>query len=355
MKTVGIMIQKRFVFPKPARKLINRFCKIVSTASYLPEEVISTDSLIEKTGLPLKAPVIVKALGVQNRHLAASTMADSDVLLPSARLCLDRAGITADSLSRLIVNKYYGDNVLPMTASRLLGKLGAGTAVHAFDVDGGITAFLHSVDVISRFINSGDDTILLSSGGVHHRLISKKDPRTAFLFGDASASLLFGVSEQKHILSSYFYTNYQYYDLAKGMMIPFPYDKDWNILPGETDSIPLDSYRLENWKIAEDFYRQAVMEISKNTLEESGLTKDQIDLVLITENNRQIWELTLETLGIPETKSLSLIKDYGNTMTAMLPLLINKAFESGVLETGMNIMLISHGEGMNGGGLIYQV
>ncbi|MDD5414903.1 MAG: hypothetical protein PHH96_08790, partial [Smithellaceae bacterium] len=41
--------------------------------------------------------------------------------------------------------------------SRLLGKLGSGTAVHAFDIDGGISSFLYSVDTISRFIGTGDD------------------------------------------------------------------------------------------------------------------------------------------------------------------------------------------------------
>jgi 3-oxoacyl-[acyl-carrier-protein] synthase-3 len=82
---------------------------------------------------------------------------------------------------------------------------------------------------------------------------------------------------------------------------------------------------------------------------------DDIDLVLVTENTRQIWELTLEALGVSEHKSISVLKNYGNTMTAMLPLLIDVGFETGRIQPGMRIMLISHGEGINGGGLIYKV
>jgi len=80
-----------------------------------------------------------------------------------------------------------------------------------------------------------------------------------------------------------------------------------------------------------------------------------IDLVLVTENNIKIWELTLETLGVNADKSISLIREYGNTMSAMLPLLIDHGFRTGRIEKGMNIMMISHGEGFSGGGLVYRV
>jgi 3-oxoacyl-[acyl-carrier-protein] synthase-3 len=63
----------------------------------------------------------------------------------------------------------------------------------------------------------------------------------------------------------------------------------------------------------------------------------------------------LETLGVGTEKSISLIREYGNTMSAMLPLLIDYGLRSGRIEEGMNIMLISHGEGFSGGGLIYRV
>jgi len=50
-----------------------------------------------------------------------------------------------------------------------------------------------------------------------------------------------------------------------------------------------------------------------------------------------------------------LVGEYGNTMAAMLPLLIDHGFCSGKIQKGMNIMMISHGEGFSGGGLIYKV
>jgi 3-oxoacyl-[acyl-carrier-protein] synthase-3 len=342
-------------FPQKSKKTIGRFCKILATASFVPQTLMNNEDIINDRGLPFKSSAIARSIGVENRHIAPDSMTDSDVLYESARKCLDKYSLKPDQLSRLIVNKYFGDNLLPMTASRLLGKLGSQTAVHSFDIDGGVSSFLYSVDTVSRFIGTGDNYVLLSSGGVHVRLISKTDPRVAFLFGDASASLLFGFAPEPHILASYFYTNHQYHDLATGIGIQSIHDL-WKESPAAFDPSRLyDTYRMDNWKEAADFYRTATLEISRNLLEESGLGLDCIDLVLVTENNCKIWELTLETLGLGPEKSISLLKNNGNTMSAMLPLLLDYGLQSGRIQPGMNLMLISHGEGASGGGIIYRV
>ncbi|RXE59179.1 3-oxoacyl-ACP synthase III family protein [Acetivibrio mesophilus] len=341
-----------FYFPKRKKKTIRRFCKILSTDSFVPERVIENEEIINNYHPFFKNEVIIKTIGVERRHIAEKDEDDSDILLKSAKGCLDNYGILPDNLSRILVNKFMGDNLLPMTASRLQGKLGCKTAVHAFDIDGGTSAFIHSMDAASRFINSGDEYILISSGGINSKFVSKTDPRVAFLYGDASASILLGYSEEKHMLASYFYSNYQYYDMSV-MLSPITLSDKFS--GTELLSVIDDFYKMENWKAAESFYREAVREVSRNILEESGLEMKDIDLVLVTENNAKIWELTLETLGVYAEKSISLIREYGNTMTAMLPLLIDHGFTSGKIQQGMNIMLISHGEGFSGGGLIYRV
>ncbi len=349
------MDQIKFSFPKGKKRSIKRFCKILSTASYHPEKSLSNEDIISIYGLPFRSTAIIKSIGVEKRHIAEDSMADSDLLNISASDCLGKYGLAPDNLSRIIVNKYYGDNLLPMTASKLQAKLGCSTAVHAFDIDGGVTSFLHSFDAASRFINTGDEFILVASGGINYRLISKTDPRTAFLFGDASAAILFGCCEEQHILSSYFYSNYEYYDLATSISPLTVVDMGVSPINNDYSQLLFDTYRMDSWKIAEGFYRQAVKAVSDNLLDESGLTMDDIDLVLVTENNRRIWELSLETLGISEEKSLSLLRSCGNTMSSMLPTLLDYGFKTEKIQTGMIIMLISHGEGMSGGGLIYKV
>lgn len=340
-----------FSFPKNQSKIITRFCKIVASSSYAPINVITNDEIITKYQLPFKNNVISKTIGVEQRHLADENQDDSDLLYEAARKCLDSYQLEPGKLTRIIVNKYMGDNLLPMTASHLQSKLGSAVANHAFDLDGGTSSFLFSMDLASRYIATGDDYILIVSGGIHNRLISKIDPRTAFLFGDASASVLFAPADEPHILASYFFTNHQFYNLATANGMEFLKKIPWD----GNNSIFFDSYKIDNWKIAEDFYRSATKEIYQNLLKESGLSIDDIDMVLVTEINAPIRKLILESIGVDETKSISLLKDYGNTMSAMLPLLLDYGLKNGKIQVGMNLLLISFGEGISGGGIIYQV
>jgi 3-oxoacyl-[acyl-carrier-protein] synthase-3 len=349
------MKNTKYYFPAWKKKSINRHCEIKTTESYLPEKILSNEDLISRYNLPYKSSAIIKSIGVESRHVADDKESDSDILKVAADRCLAGFGIKPDDLSRLIVNKFYGDNLLPMTASILQRKLGSNTAVHAYDIDGGISSFLHSIDAISRYIATGDNYILLASGGIISKLISKTDPRVAFLFGDAAASILFGYSEEPHILASYFYSNYDYYDLATAITPITLVDKRESLNIKEQMALVYDAYHMDNWKIAEEFYREAVFAISDNLFMESGLSKKDMDLVLVTENNCKIRELTLEVLGIGEDRSLTLLRNHGNTMSAMLPLLMDYGFSTGRIRKGMNIMLLSHGEGLSGGGMIYRV
>ena len=344
-------MNRAYCFPEKKRKEISRFSKILATGSYIPEKTVINDEIISKNELPFRSSVIFKATGVEKRHIADNTQDDSDLLCFAAKNCLDSYELRPESLSRLIVNKYMGDNILPMTASRLQSKLGSRMANHAFDLDGGVSSFLFALDLGMRYIATGDEYVLIASGGVNNRLISKKDPRVAFLFGDASASILLGPSEEQHVLASYFYSNHEYYHLATARGIKFLRETSFERDPSDF----YDTYKMDNWKDAEDFYRNATKEVFTRLQEESGLSIKDIDLVLVTENNASIRDLTLEALGVGEEKSISLLKEHGNTMSAMLPLLLDFGWKNGRIHEGMNILLVSHGEGISGGGIIYKV
>jgi 3-oxoacyl-[acyl-carrier-protein] synthase-3 len=226
------------------------------------------------------------------------------------------------------------------------------------DIEGGINAFIYALDLGTRYISTtkdGEQYILVASGGIHHAPISKTDPRLAFTFGDASAAVLLGAASEPHFLAFYAYSNPRYFDAAgsrKLQMARFISDRIY----AEGDfSLLYDLYQMGNWKDTIDFYIQAARVTRDRLLSESGLAMEDIDLVLVTENNRRVRELTLEALGVGEERSLSLLAECGNTMTAMLPLLLDRVLTEGRIESMGHIMLISHGEGASGGGLIYRV
>lgn len=344
-----------FYFPPPQKLRLRRFCKIAAAASFFPETIRDNQAIIDANGLKVAAAAMEKVLGVRNRRIAAEGVTDSDLMVEAARRCLARAGVEPDQLTKLLATKFIGDRILPMTAAMVQRKLGGNLAYHAVDIDGGISAFLYAFDLAARYFNSAPtEHILIVSGGVHTVAISKTDARVAFLFGDGAAALLLSASDEPHLLASYFYTNHHYYHSAGSRALKMEKWLSDDIYEKGNFSLLYDFYRMDNWKETLDFYLEAARVTRDNLLLESGLSMAEVDLVLVTENNKRLREATLETLGVPPEKSVSLLAEFGNTMSAMLPMLIDRAIADGRMPAGGVVMLISHGEGASGGGILYR-
>jgi 3-oxoacyl-[acyl-carrier-protein] synthase-3 len=352
------VIAKPYVFPELRPRRIRQHSRILATAAYLPERVVTNQQIIDANHLPVTDVAIRKTLGVETRRVAPEGVADSDLLAMAAQRCLEQAGLQPDQLDKILVTKLLGDHVLPMTASLVQRKLQCRVAMHAVDVEGGVNAFLHAVDLATRYISTTaakEQYILILSGGLHNLPVSKTDPRVAFLFGDAAAALLLGVAAEPHCLASYSYTNYDYFDAAGTKTLIIDQEISDRLFEQHDVGLLYDLYQAGNWKDTAAFYLEAAQVTRDRLLAESALTMDAIDWVLVTENNRRLRDLTLDALGVSPAQSLSLVANCGNTMSAMLPLLLDKGFREGHFQPGATIMLISHGEGASGGGLIYRV
>lgn len=330
----------------------------MATGSYFPGRVIDNQAIIDANRLTVTDTVVRRTLGAERRRVAESGVTDTDLLVEAARRCLSQAGIEPDRLSKILVTKFVGDRILPMSASLVQRKLNCRTAMHAVDIEGGINGFLYAIDLAIRYISTTQEAeqyILILSGGLNNLPVSKTDPRLAFLFGDGAAAVLLKTAAEMHFLASYTYTNHAYIASAGTRRMKMDAEISANLYEKGDYTVLYDLYQMGNWKDSADFYLQAAQVTRDRLLEESGLSMTAIDWVLVTENNRRLRDLTLEGLGVLQEKSLSVFAEYSNTQSAMLPILLDRAFTENRLQPGMHVMLISHGEGASGGGMIYRI
>ncbi len=93
--------------------------------------------------------------------------------------------------------------------------------------------------------------------------------------------------------------------------------------------------------------------ISERLLALAGLSIEQIDFFITSDQTHHVWKDQLKLLGLPESKSVSCFPQYGNTVAAMTPLNLNQAIVTGALRRGMTVMMMGHGAGASGGGFIF--
>lgn len=345
-------------FPKNKKLLLNKNAEVVSTASYFPENKVSNEEIINKYKLNVTDRIITKTIGVKYRRQVTKGVTDSDLLLNAAQICLEKANIKVDQLSKILVTKFLGDRILPMTASIIQKKLGSNVAFHAIDIDGGANAFLDALNLSIKYISTTEDDeqyILILSGGINSVITSKNDLRTAFLFGDGAGAVLIKSSLENHFLASYEFSNWQYYDWAGSRDLKFENEISAALFEDKNYHLLYDLYMMNNWNIIKDFYIKSLEHTKNMLLEQSHLKFDQIDLFLFNEINVKLYDLLLNELKIPLYKSFKINENYGNIMSAMLPIKLDMALSRRDIKMGTKIMLLSFGEGVSGGGVIYQV
>lgn len=95
---------------------------ILGTGSYVPEKVVTNDDL--SAMMDTNDEWIVTRTGIRTRHIAASGEAASDMAAEAGRRALEKAGISADQISFMMVDTGTPDYPIPSTASIVQEKLG---------------------------------------------------------------------------------------------------------------------------------------------------------------------------------------------------------------------------------------
>lgn len=324
--------------------------RIVATASALPDKVVTNDDIISEHGHRVSGDTIEKMIGVRKRRVAQKGIVDSDLLADAARGCLAKSNISADSLSKIIVTRFLGDRLLPMTAAFVQKKLGLTTAVQALDINGGTHSFLQALHAGACAVESDGAPVLVVSGGIVNRLASRTDPRTAFLYGDGAAAVLLAPSKDPCFLGTFGFSNYEYAASSAAFRME---DYSSTAADASVDRAELfDVCRPFDWKGLKDVVSQGLAVTAQTLLSEARKTASEVDFWFVTENHHRLHRAVLDRLDIPSKKNLSLIAETGNTMSAMLPMQLDEAIARGSVSAGNLVMMLSVGEGIQGGGIL---
>lgn len=349
MTTSMIGSSKRYPVGRPLR--VQRHARIVSTGSSVPDEVVTNQDLIDEFGLIATDRAVQFSIGITERRRANAEVQSSEYLTRAARECIERAGIEADQLDRIIYARLFGDHLVPATAARVLQRLGLRRGIPAMDMSAACSGAMHALELALAYINAGERYVLVlggDRGAPRAQPGVKRDTRTVFLNGDGFAGILLGPSSEPSFLARYFYTDSDLRDFAQ---LPF----GTTMVNGAQDFSPVmgmlsmpDGPRIH----------QSVLDscriITQRLLALSGLSMTDIDFVITSDQTQLVWKEQLKTLGFPEAKSASCFHKYGNTVAAMVPLNLNEAICTGALRRGMTVLMMGHGAGASGGGFIFK-
>ena len=346
----AVMIDSCKNYPRGRTLKATRYAKVVATGAALPETIVTNQDIIDLYDLIASDRAVQFSIGIYERRQASISIPLAQYLYEAAKKCIDKSGIDPEKIDRILYCRLFGDHAIPATSLRVLERLGLRRGIPCTDIAAACSGFMHATELAISSINAGDDYVLILAGervSIHKKATIAKDTRTVFLNGDGFVAMLLGRSEEQHFKCSYFYTDS---DLSELAYIPFGTE-----LLNKTRNFSNEIFNLcmpDGQKIHKSVLDSCKI-LSSKLLQLSGLSIENIDFVITSDQTHFVWKDQIKLLGLSEDKSISCFHKYGNTVAAMTPLNLNEAIEIGALKRGMTVLMMAHGAGASGGGFIF--
>jgi 3-oxoacyl-[acyl-carrier-protein] synthase-3 len=306
---------------------------------YVPERVLTNFDL--ERMVDTSDEWIRTRTGIKERHIAAPGETCSTMSLAAARQALAVAKLSPSEVELIIVATSSPDYLVPSVASMIQDQLGAKNAP-AFSLVAGCTGWVYALATASQFIQTGAYRNALVIGTEHLSIgVDWTDRNTCVLFGDGSGAVVLEASDQP--------TGILAFELGSDGS-----DYDALILHGCAGAHPpshevinqrLHYLRMDGRRVFK-FATRVMADSVRKVVTTSGLTIEDIALIIPHQANDRIIELARRRLRVPPDKIMVNIDRYGNTSAASIPLALVDAIDEGRVKPGDHLVFVGFGAGL---------
>ncbi|MCX5800391.1 MAG: ketoacyl-ACP synthase III [Candidatus Eisenbacteria bacterium] len=322
-----------------------RGARIVGTGSFVPPKVLTNRDLARM--VETSEEWIRTRTGIQERHIAESGVASSDLAAEASRRAMAEAGISPADIELVIVATVTPDRMFPSASCSLQEKLGASKAA-AFDLSAACSGFIYGLAVAKGLIGTSiADVILVVGVETLSKLVDWTDRNTCVLFGDgAGAAVVVPGEPDRGIL-----TTSMGCDGRLGCLLELPAGGSLNPTTEETVRNRLHFIKMKGNEVFKSAVR-AMGSVAEDALAKAGVKAEDLDLLIPHQANLRIIKATAKRLGVPMEKVFVNVHKYGNTSSASIPMALDEARKEGRVKEGDLVELVAFGAGFTWGAAI---
>ncbi len=319
---------------------------ILGTGSELPSRVMTNVELGRL--VDTSDEWITTRTGIKERRILEEGKGNADMAYHASVRALKDAGLEAIDLEAIIMGTVTPDYPFPSSACVLENMLGA-RKVFSFDVNAACSGFLNALAVANSFIRTGmvRNALVVGSDALS-RLLNWQDRNTCVLFGDGAGAVVLGATSEgdRGVLSTRLRTDGSY---VKTLYVP----AGGSLKPANIESVDRNEHTITmNGKEVFKVAVRSMEEISREALEEAGVSVGQVSLVIPHQANHRIITALAERLGVPMEKVVVNLDKYGNTSAASVPVALDEARRQGRIRAGDVVLLNAFGAGFAWGAAV---
>jgi 3-oxoacyl-[acyl-carrier-protein] synthase-3 len=302
---------------KPLDQL--RGARITGWGTALPDKTVTNVDLAAT--IDTSDDWITERTGIKERRVGGTTCG---LAVEAGRAAIASAGVDLADIDLLVLATTTPDQTVPATASSVQHELGVQCG--AFDVNAACSGFVYALVAAHGFIAAGANKVLVIGAETLSRITDWEDRGTAILFADGAGAVVLEATD------------------GPGQLLGWDLASD-----GGARSLlyaDIGGYLKMDGR---EVFRRAVrvmVDSGQKSIEQAGVTIDDIALVVPHQANIRIIEAAATRLGVPMDKVAVVLQRTGNTSSASIPLALVDAVEHGRVHDGDLVLLVGFGAGM---------
>jgi len=301
----------------------------------------------------------VATTGIERRRVVTGGMCTSDFCFAAAEKLIADLQWDKTDVECLIFVSQTPDYKLPATACILQSRLGLSKECMSFDISLGCSGWIYGMTAISSILSAGHiKKGLLLVGDTVTVTKSPLDKSTYPLFGDAGTATAVSYNQNATKISACLYTDGSNYE---AIMIEDGGCRN----PVTPDSFEIMEYengvkrnRLQSILDGSSVFTFGISKAPQcvnNLIEHFEIEKNSIDYFIFHQANMLMNEKIRTKLKLPEEKVPYILKDFGNSSSASIPLTIVVKLKELVEKTPLKMIACGFGVGLSWGAIAFEL
>lgn len=333
-----------------------RNIKISGVAACVPENV-EENSTLNLFQSPEEYDRFVATTGIERRRVVKNGLCSSDLCYEAAERLIEKLQWAKEDIDCLVFVSQTPDYILPATACVLQKRLRLSNECMAFDISLGCSGWVYGITVLASLLSNGTCRKgLLLAGDTVTVTKSPHDKSTYPLFGDAGTATAVEFQEAEEGIVSYLCTDG---DGADTIMIRdggfrHPFSKD-SLVYKEYENGSVRN-NLQSYLDGTSVFTFGISKAPKSVrrlLEYTGKNTEDIDYYIFHQANMLMNEKIRTKLKLPAEKVPYILKDYGNTSSASIPLTLVVRLKERLRNADLNIVACGFGVGLSWGSVLF--
>lgn len=319
---------------------------IKGTGVYVPEKILTNDDLSRMLGENIN-DFVENKVGIVERRIASDAESAADLATEAAKNALENTKMKASEIDLIILATDTPEYLSPATSVIVQKRIGA-TNAGTFDVNCACAGFVTALDTAFKYVIADDSykNVLVVGCYAMSKFLDWTDKKTSTLFADGAGAIVLqaydNAPDERGFIASKLVADGHYAEFmgifAGGTKMPIDEqvlaENKWNKLRFANKYPP--EVNVEGWQ-----------KIVREVLAKADLSLDDVNLFLWTQVNLSTIKVVMEQMAIPFQKTHTIMRKWGYTGSACIPMVLHDAIENGKLKRGDIVVLCASGGGLN--------